>query len=84
MSNKTELKNDVTSTPGANKNEKINKEKPAPVRLARKTKKRLMKFSVAQIDAVEGSAVGAVKANSSRTMRGSSGLANTGTIISYD
>ena len=84
MSDKTVLKKEVTSTPGANMIDKSNKEKPAPDRVARKTKKRLKKSSVAQINAAEGSAVGAVRANSTRTVRGSSGLANTGTIISYD
>ncbi|MEO8772676.1 MAG: hypothetical protein ABI402_21450 [Ferruginibacter sp.] len=34
--------------------------------------------------AVGRSAVDAVKANSSKDVRGSSGLANTGTIISYE
>lgn len=79
MSNKTELKKEVTSTTGVNKNEK-----QEPVRVPRKAKKLQRRSSVAQINAAEGSATGAVDANSSRTVRGSSGLANTGTIISYD
>jgi len=68
MSNKTTSKKEVASIP----------------KKAKKTKKPLRKSSVTQIDAIERSAVDAVKANSSRTVRGSSGLANTGTIISYD
>lgn len=84
MANKTVLKKEATSIPGAKKNNKKKKENPSPDRVSRKIKKRLKKSSVAQIDAAEGSAVSAVKANSSRTVRGSSGLANTGTIISYD
>jgi len=84
MSNKTAFKKEVNSTPAANMIDKSNKDNPSPDRIARKTKKKLKNSSAAQINAVEGSAVGAVKANSSRTVRGSSGLANTGTIISYD
>ncbi|MDQ6813288.1 MAG: hypothetical protein M3040_06120 [Bacteroidota bacterium] len=84
MSNKTELEKDKTSTPGTNVTDKNKQKNPTTVRNPRKTKKRLKNSSVAQINAAEGSAVGAVKANSSRTVRGSSGLANTGTIISYD
>ena len=84
MSNKTALKKEVTSTPGGNMIDKSKKENPAPDKVAKKTKKPLKKSSVSQIDAIERSAVDAVKANSSRTVRGSSGLANTGTIISYD
>ena len=84
MSNKTALKKEVTSIPGANMIDKIRKENPGPDKVVKKPKKLLKKSSVLRIDAMERSAVGAVKANSSRTVRGSSGLANTGTIISYD
>ena len=85
MSNKTELKKVVSSPTGVKKNDKIINENPALIRrVHRKEKKRLQKSSVAQIEAAEGSAVGAVEANSSRTVRGSSSIANTGTIISYD
>ncbi len=84
MSNKTVLKKEVTSTPGTNVIDKSKKANPAPDKVAKKSKKPLKKSSAAQINAVERSAIGSVKANSSRTVRGSSGLANTGTIISYD
>ena len=84
MSDKTEVKKNAVVTPGTNIINKRKKEKPPTDRLPRKTKKRLQKSSIAQIDSVEESAVGAVKANSSATVRGSSDLANTGTIISYD
>ncbi len=84
MSDKIVLKKEVTSTPVANTIDKSKKENPAPDKVAKKTKRPLKKSSVSQIDAIERSAVGAVKANSSRTVRGSNGLANTGTIISYD
>ena len=50
----------------------------------KKEKKPLKKSSALLIASKERSAVGAVKARSSRDVRGSSGLANTGTIISYD
>lgn len=83
MSNKTVLKKEVTSKPGANMIDKSKKENPEP-EMAKKTKKPLKKSSVSQIDAIERSAVSAVNANSSRTMRGSSDIANTGTIISYE
>lgn len=84
MSNKTALKKEVTRTTGTKVINKKKEENPAPDKLAIKTEKPLKKSSVAQIDAIERSAVGAVKANSSGTVRGSSGLANTGTIISYE
>jgi|GEM_PF-1814545 len=83
MSNKTELKKEVTSTPDANMIDKSKKENPTS-EVAKKTKKPLKKSSVSQIDAAERGAVGAVNANSSRTMRASSDIANTGTIISYE
>ena len=49
-----------------------------------KQKKITKKSSGIVPDAVGRSAVNQVKAGSSRDVRGSSGLANTGTIISYD
>ena len=49
-----------------------------------KQKKITKKSSGIVPDAVGRSAVNQVKASSSRDVRGSSGLANTGTIISYD
>ncbi len=83
MSNKTVLKKKVAGTPDANMIDKSNKKNTASGKVSKKTKP-LKNSSAAQINATERSAVGAVKANSSRTVRGSSGLANTGTIISYD
>ncbi|HEY5370871.1 MAG TPA: hypothetical protein VIJ75_17945 [Hanamia sp.] len=84
MSNKTVLKKEVTGTPGVNMIDKSKKENPTPDKVTKKIKKPLKKSSVLQIDAAERGAVGAVNANSSRTMRASSDIANTGTIISYD
>ena len=84
MSNKTALKKEVTSTPGANVIDKSKKEDLASGKGLKKIKKPLKKSSVSQIDSVERSAVDVVKAHSSRDVRGSSGLANTGTIISYE
>ena len=69
MANKTELKKDG-----------INKGKPSE----KKTKKAGKKSSALVASSVGRSAVDAVKAHSSKDVRGSSGLANTGTIISYD
>ena len=69
MANKTELKNDG-----------INKGKPSE----KKTKKVAKKSSALIAASAGRSAVDAVKAHSSKDVRGSSGLANTGTIISYD
>jgi hypothetical protein len=84
MSNKTALNKEVTSTAGANVIDISKKKDMASGKVLKKIKKPLKKSSVSQIDSIERSAFGAVKANSSRDVRGSSGLANTGTIISYD
>ena len=84
MLNKTALKKKVPTTPDADVIDKSKKENPTPNKVANKIKKPIKKSSVSQIDSVESSAVDAVKAHSSRSVRGSSGLANTGTIISYD
>jgi hypothetical protein len=84
MSNKTALNKEVTSTAGANVIDISKKKDMASGKVLKKIKKPLKKSSVSQIDSIERSALGAVKANSSRDVRGSSGLANTGTIISYD
>ena len=88
MSNKTAiktvLKKDSTkeSKPSVNQ---VNKQNIAPVEVAEKKQKTQPKKSSGIVaDAVGRSAVNQVKANSSRDVRGSSGLANTGTIISYD
>ncbi len=50
----------------------------------KKQRKRVKKSSAFLAASVERSAVGEEEAHSSKDVRGSSGLANTGTIISYD
>ena len=50
----------------------------------KKERKRVKKSSGFVPSSVGVSAVDAVKSRSSKDVRGSSGLANTGTIISYD
>jgi hypothetical protein len=84
MSNKTIEKKEIAGKPAENRIDKSKKENQVPEKLVKKVKKPMEKPTVSQIDAIERSAVDATKANSSRTVRGSSGLANTGTIISYD
>jgi hypothetical protein len=84
MSNKTALKKEVARTPAAKVIDKNKKEDTAPDKAVNKIKKPIKKSSLSQIESVERSAVDAVKAHSSKGVRGSSGLANTGTIISYD
>jgi hypothetical protein len=69
MANKTDLKK-----------EGIDKSKPTE----KKQKKAVKKSTGIVPSSVGSSAVDAVKARSSRDIRGGSGLANTGTIISYD
>ncbi len=69
MANKTDLKKDD-----------IDKTKP----VEKKQKKPTKKSTGIVPSAVGSSAVDAVKARSSKDVRGGSGLANTGTIISYD
>ncbi len=55
------------------------------IKPAEKKQKEQVKKSPGFVAASVGrSAVDAVKAHSSKDVRGSSGLANTGTIISYD
>ncbi|CAN5540840.1 hypothetical protein BH11BAC5_BH11BAC5_50750 [soil metagenome] len=69
MTNKTALKKDGTSKS----------------KLTEKSQKRPVKKSTGIVaSSVGSSAVDAVKARSSKDVRGGSGLANTGTIISYD
>lgn len=83
MANKTALKKDTKDTkPTVNpvNTKNIDADKVAVT----KPKKAPKKSSGIVPDAVGRSAVNQVKANSSRDVRGSSGLANTGTIISYD
>ncbi len=84
MANKTVLKKDSTkeSKPGV---KQVNKKSVAPDKVADKKQKTAPKKSSALVAASVGrSAVNQVKATSSKDVRGSSGLANTGTIISYD
>ncbi len=87
MANKTELQKDgVNETkPGVNPIDKNDEKNIMPEKVAEKKQKKPSKKSSALLAASLGrSAVDAVKANSSKDVRGSSGLANTGTIISYD
>ncbi len=84
MANKTVLKEDSTkeSKPTVNQ---VNKKDIAPDEVPVKKQKTPKKKSSALVAAsMGGSALDAVKAHSSKDVRGSSGLANTGTIISYD
>ncbi len=84
MTNKIVLKNDSTKETKPTANQGNNKSTP-PDKVADKKKKTPIKKSSGIVGAAVGrSAVDAVKGNSSRDVRGSSGLANTGTIISYD
>ena len=64
----------------------VNKIKPdvAPVDKKVAGKKPLKKSSALLAASKARSTVGGVSAHSSKDVRGSSGLANTGTIISYD
>ena len=84
MSKNTTIKTDLAGESGTNGKVPGKTADLAPAELVKGTKKPLKKSSVSQIDAAERSAVGAVRPRSSRAVRGSSGLANTGTIISYD
>ncbi len=87
MKNKTVLqKNDVNKIkPGVNPIDKKDTKNIVPEKVAeKKQKKPLKKSSGFVASSVGRSAVDAVKPHSSRDIRGSSGLANTGTIISYD
>jgi hypothetical protein len=87
MENKKVLqKNSVNKIkPGVNPIDKKDARNIIPEKDAeKKQKKPLKKSSGFVASAVGRSAVDAVKARSSRDVRGSSDLANTGTIISYD
>jgi len=61
--------------------DKAESTKPGINKIKKKSTKKSSSFVPASVGR---SAVEAVKANSSKNIRGSSGLANTGTIISYD
>lgn len=84
MKNKTVLqKEDVNKIkPGVNLIDKKDMKNIVPEKVAEK--KPLKKSSGFVASSVGRSAVDAVKPHSSKDVRGSSGLANTGTIISYD
>jgi hypothetical protein len=84
MANKKVLKDDNTeeSTPTVNQDNQ--KSMATEKVVGKKQKKPIKKSTGIDIDSVERSAVSQVKATSSKDLRGSSGLANTGTIISYD
>ncbi len=87
MKNKTVLQNDDVKkmNPGITPIDKKETENVVPEKVAGKKQKKPSKKSSALVAASMGhSAVDAVKAHSSKDVRGSSGLANTGTIISYD
>ena len=84
MANKTVLKKDSTKETKPAVNQVSNKN-IAPDKVPDKKQKTPIKKPSGIVAAAVGrSAVDAVKGNSSRDVRGSSGLANTGTIISYD
>ncbi len=84
MANKIVLKKDSAKEIKPSVNQ-VNKKSVVPDKDADKKQKTAPKKSSGIVaDAVGRSAVNQVKANSSKNVRGSSGLANTGTIISYD
>ncbi len=87
MSNKKVVQQDSVNktNPGVNTVDKKDTKNTMPENVAeRKQKKPLKKSSALLAAASERSVVDAVNAHSSKDVRGSSGLANTGTIISYD
>ncbi len=87
MENKKVLqKNDVNKIkPGVNPIDKKDAKNIMPEKVAEKKQKKPLKKSSALLAASMGrSALDRVNAHSSKEVRGSSGLANTGTIISYD
>ncbi len=87
MANKKVVPNSGSnaSKTGVNPVEKKNTKNSIPEKVEEKTQKKSQKKSSALLAASKGrSAVDAVNATSSRDVRGNSGLANTGTIISYD
>ncbi len=87
MKNKTELQKDSINKikPGVNPIDKKDTKKTLPEKGTEKKQKKPLKKSSALLAASMGrSAVGAVDAHSSRDVRGSSGLADTGPVTSYD
>ncbi|MCY7293525.1 MAG: hypothetical protein LH615_15215 [Ferruginibacter sp.] len=84
MENKTAVKKNSAAKSKANVKQ-VDENSGLPNNVADKKQKTVAKKSFGIVpDAVGRSAVNQVKANSSRNIRGSNGLANTGTIISYD
>ena len=78
MANKTVIKENL-------KKNDAKSSKPVVTAIDKKKQNVPAKKSSAVVASSKGrSAVNQVKAGSSRDVRGSSGLANTGTIISYD
>jgi hypothetical protein len=87
MKNKTALQKDDTDKmkPGITSIEKKDTGNILPEKVAEKKQRKRVKKSSALLAASMGrSTVDAVEPHSSKDLRGSSGLANTGTIISYD
>ncbi|MEO7044464.1 MAG: hypothetical protein ABI091_04105 [Ferruginibacter sp.] len=87
MANKTVVpKSGVSKTkPAVVAMDKKDTKNTVPQKVAEtKQKKPTKKPSSIVASAVGASAVNAVMARSSRDVRGSSGLSNTGTVISYD
>jgi hypothetical protein len=84
MANKTVLKKDNTRESKPSVNPVSNKNISTDQVADKKQKKTIKKSSGIIAGAVGRSAIDAVKGNSSKDVRGSSGLADTGTIISYD
>lgn len=88
MPNKTGMKNDLKSEETTNSkpvaNQEMKKDTASDKAPEKKNKSSKKKSSSAVDDSIEKSATTRVKASSSRDVLGSSGLANTGTIISYD
>jgi hypothetical protein len=87
MKNKTVVQKDSINKikPGANPIDKKDTKNPMPEKVAEKKQKKPMKKSSGFVPSAIGrSAVDAVDARSSRDVRGSSGLADTGPVTSYD
>ena len=87
MENKKVVQKDSINKvkPGVNPIDKKDTKNTMPEKVEEKKQKKPMKKSSGFVPSAIGrSAVDAVNAHSSRDVRGSSGLANTGTIISYD
>ncbi|MEO9003872.1 MAG: hypothetical protein ABI288_04005 [Ginsengibacter sp.] len=87
MKNKTVLKKDSVNKikPGVNPIDKKDTKNIMSEKVTEeKQKKRVTKSSALLAASMGRSAVDAVDTHASKDVRGSSGLANTGTVISYD